>query len=48
LRPILRGGGSDEDLAAAIQNELNQKWAAHPDLTAGEIPVLGTMSQLGG
>lgn len=48
LKPILRDGGSDEDLAAAIQEELDRKWAAHPDLTAGEIPVLGTMSQIGG
>lgn len=48
LRPILRGGGSDEDIAEAIQAELDRKWEAHPDLTAGEIPVLGTMSQLGG
>ncbi|HUP01782.1 MAG TPA: GTP 3',8-cyclase MoaA [Gemmatimonadota bacterium] len=48
LKPILRGGGSDAELAAAIQAELDRKWAAHPDLTAGEIPVLGTMSQIGG
>jgi molybdenum cofactor biosynthesis protein A len=48
LKPILRGGGSDLELAAAIQAELDRKWAAHPDLTAGEIEVLGTMSQIGG
>ncbi len=48
LKPVLRGGGSDDDLAAAIQEELDRKWAAHPDLTDGLIPVLGTMSQIGG
>lgn len=48
LKPLLRGGGSDEEIAEAIQLELNRKWEAHPDLTAGAIPVLGTMSQIGG
>ncbi len=48
LKPILRGGGSDAELALAIQEELDRKWAAHPDLTDGVIPVLGTMSQIGG
>jgi cyclic pyranopterin phosphate synthase len=48
LKPLLRGGASDDDIAAAIQDELDLKWEAHPDLTAGAIPVLGTMSQIGG
>ena len=48
LKPLLRGGGSDEEIAAAIQIELDRKWEAHPDLTDGLIPVLGTMSQIGG
>ena len=48
LKPILRGGGSDLELTASIQAELDRKWAAHPDLTVGEIEVLGTMSQIGG
>lgn len=48
LKPLLRGGGSDADLASSIREELDRKWAAHPDLTAGEIPVLGSMSQIGG
>jgi cyclic pyranopterin phosphate synthase len=48
LKPLLRGGASDDEIAAAIQDELDQKWEAHPDLTAGFIPVLGTMSQIGG
>lgn len=48
LRPLLRGGASDEEIASAIQSELDRKWEAHPDLTQGEIPVLGSMSQIGG
>jgi cyclic pyranopterin phosphate synthase len=48
LKPLLRGGASDAEIAAAIQEELDQKWEAHPDLTSGFIPVLGTMSQIGG
>ena len=48
LKPLLRGGASDDAIAAAIQEELDQKWEAHPDLTDGLIPVLGTMSQIGG
>jgi len=48
LKPLLRGGASDDEIAAAIQDELDQKWEAHPDLTSGLIPVLGTMSQIGG
>lgn len=48
LKPLVRGGASDEDIAAAIRDELDQKWEAHPDLTEGLIPVLGTMSQIGG
>jgi len=48
LKPLVRGGASDDDIAGAIQAELDRKWEAHPDLTAGAIPVLGTMSQIGG
>ena len=48
LKPLLRGGAPDEEIAEAIQEELERKWEAHPDLTAGVIPVLGTMSQIGG
>jgi cyclic pyranopterin phosphate synthase len=48
LKPLVRGGASDEEIAAAIQAELDRKWEAHPDLTEGLIPVLGTMSQIGG
>jgi cyclic pyranopterin phosphate synthase len=48
LKPLIRGGASDDEIAARIQEELDRKWAAHPDLTDGRIPVLGTMSQIGG
>jgi len=48
LKPLLRGDASDDAIAAAILGELEAKWEAHPDLTRGEIPVLGSMSQIGG
>ena len=48
LRDPLREGGTDPEIAAIVQAELDRKWAAHPDLTTGAIPVLGTMSQIGG
>lgn len=48
LKPLVRGGASDEEIAQAIQAELDRKWVAHPDLTQGEIPVLGAMAQIGG
>ena len=48
LRDPLRQGATDAELAGIVQAELDRKWAAHPDLTRGEIPVLGTMSQIGG
>jgi cyclic pyranopterin phosphate synthase len=48
LRDPLRQGGTDAELAGIVRTELDRKWAAHPDLTAGAIPVLGTMSQIGG
>jgi cyclic pyranopterin phosphate synthase len=48
LRDPLRAGAGDDELADLIQSELDRKWAAHPDLAQGAIPVLGTMSQIGG
>ncbi len=48
LRPILRGGGSDDDLAAAIAAEIGTKWAGH---SIGQVAFLQprrTMSQIGG
>ncbi len=48
LRPILRGGGSDDELAAAVVGEVDRKWAGH---AIGQVHFLRpskSMSQLGG
>ena len=48
LRPILRGGGSDDDLVAAVAGEVDRKWAGH---AIGQVHFLRpskSMSQLGG
>ena len=48
LRAILRGGGSDDDLVAAVAGEVDRKWAGHG---IGEVHFLRpskSMSQLGG
>ncbi len=48
LRPILRGGGSDDDLAAAIEAEVGRKWAGH---SIGQVHFIRpdrSMSQIGG
>ena len=48
VRPILRGGGGDDDLAAAIQAEVGRKWAGHQ---IGQVTFLRpnrSMSQIGG
>lgn len=48
LRAILRGGGSDDDLAAAVAGEVDRKWAGH---AIGQVHFLRpskSMSQLGG
>ena len=48
LRRILRGGGSDDDLVAAIAGEVERKWAGH---AIGQVHFLRpskSMSQLGG
>src|SRR5579859_918933 len=48
LRAILRGGGSDEDLAAAIAADVATKWAGH---TIGQVHFIKparSMSQIGG
>ena len=48
LRPILRGGGSDEDLAAAIESEVGRKWAGHSIGQVHFIRPARSMSQIGG
>lgn len=48
LRAILRSGGSDDDLAAAIEAEVGRKWAGH---TIGQVTFVRprrSMSQIGG
>lgn len=48
LRAILRGGGSDDDLVAAVAGEVDRKWAGH---AIGQVHFLRpskSMSQLGG
>jgi cyclic pyranopterin phosphate synthase len=48
LRPILRGGGSDDDLAAAIEAEVGRKWAGHSIGRVEFIRPARSMSQIGG
>ncbi len=48
VRRILRGGGSDDDLVAAVAGEVDRKWAGH---AIGQVHFLRpskSMSQLGG
>jgi cyclic pyranopterin phosphate synthase len=48
LRSVLRGGGSDDDLAAAVAADVGRKWAGH---SIGEVHFVRparTMSQIGG
>ena len=48
LRTILRGGGSDDDLAAAIEAEVGRKWAGHSIGQVQFIRPARSMSQIGG
>ncbi len=48
LRAVLRGGGSDDDLAAAIQAEVGTKWAGHGIGRVEFIRPGRSMSQIGG
>ncbi|MHB1931166.1 MAG: GTP 3',8-cyclase MoaA [Acidimicrobiales bacterium] len=48
LRAILRGGGSDDDLAAAIEAEVGRKWAGHAIGQVHFIRPARSMSQIGG
>ncbi len=48
LRRILRGGGSDDDIIAAVSGEVDRKWAGHG---IGQVHFLRpskSMSQIGG
>jgi cyclic pyranopterin phosphate synthase len=48
LRSILRGGGSDDDVAAAMQGEVARKWAGHSIGQVRFVRPERTMSRLGG
>jgi len=48
LRRVIRGGGSDEDIIAAVAGEVDRKWAGH---AIGQVHFLRpskSMSQIGG
>ena len=48
LRSILRGGGTDDELAAAIEAEVGRKWAGHSIGQVHFIRPARSMSQIGG
>src|SRR3954467_6573065 len=48
LRPILRDGGTDDDLAAAITSCVAAKWAGHQIGQATFVQPPRSMSQIGG
>jgi cyclic pyranopterin phosphate synthase len=48
LRAILRSGGSDDDLAAAIAADVGTKWAGHSIGQVHFIKPSKSMSQIGG
>jgi GTP 3',8-cyclase len=48
LRAIMRGGGSDDDLAAAIEADVGTKWAGHSIGQVHFIKPARSMSQIGG
>jgi cyclic pyranopterin phosphate synthase len=48
LRALLRGGGSDDDLAAAISDNVARKWAGHSINQVTFIRPARSMSQIGG
>jgi len=48
LRPILRGGGTDDDLAEAIVRAVGTKWAGHRIGQVRFVRPAKSMSQIGG
>jgi cyclic pyranopterin phosphate synthase len=48
LRAVVRGGGSDDDLAAAIAADVGTKWAGHSIGQVNFIRPDRSMSQIGG
>ena len=45
---MLRSGGSDDDLAAAIVDEVGRKWAGHSIGKVSFVRPARSMSQIGG
>jgi cyclic pyranopterin phosphate synthase len=48
LRAILRGGGTDDDVAAAIEVAVGAKWAGHRIGQVEFVRPARSMSQIGG
>ena len=48
LRAVLRGGGTDDDLAEAIVAEVASKWAGHAIGKVTFVRPARSMSQIGG
>jgi cyclic pyranopterin phosphate synthase len=48
LRALMRGGGSDDDLAEAIRAEVGRKWAGHAIGQVTFVRPARSMSQIGG
>jgi GTP 3',8-cyclase len=48
LRGVMRSGGSDDDLAAAVEAEVGRKWAGHSIGQVHFIRPARSMSQIGG
>ena len=48
LRAVLRGGGTDDDLAAAVAAEVGRKWAGHSIGKVTFVRPARSMSQIGG
>jgi GTP 3',8-cyclase len=48
LRPVLRGGGTDDDVAAVIEGAVATKWAGHRIGHVEFVRPPRSMSQIGG
>jgi cyclic pyranopterin phosphate synthase len=48
LKPLLRGGATDDDVAAAIEAEVGRKWAGHAIGRVDFVRPPRSMSQIGG
>jgi GTP 3',8-cyclase len=48
LRAVLRGGGTDDDVAAAIEAEVGRKWSGHRIGDVHFVRPARSMSQIGG